>query len=74
MASLFCCCCTPCCNELSDACSKFIGPRKMTQISYVSMIVFFLLPVVLLTFIFQQLNSLSSLTFGFVNIQTPTYS
>jgi len=37
------------------------------------MIVFFLLPVVLLTYILNQANALSNMTFGIIHIQTPTY-
>ena len=54
------------------ACGKFIGTRKMTQLSYISLVLSFVVPVSLITLLLHQLKVLKNITFGIINIQTPT--
>lgn len=48
-----CCCC--CCGEIGSACRRLLGPRRVTKINYLIMVLAFVLPVMLFTYLIDIL-------------------
>lgn len=64
----FCCCFGACCSELGTACTKLIGSRKTTQLAYILLIVFLIIPVVGITFLLDKLNKLIDITPSYLTL------
>ena len=47
---LFWCC-------VSEGCVRLIGKRKLTQLTYIFLVIFFVVPVALLAFIFDKIDT-----------------
>lgn len=56
------CCFGLCCSEIGTACTRLIGTRKVTQLSYIMLVIMLILPVVVATFILDKINKIVSIT------------
>jgi hypothetical protein len=58
-----CCCC--CCGEIGSACRRLLGERRVTKINYLMMVLLFVLPVMLLTYLVDLLGNYLHLAPGY---------
>lgn len=65
-----CCCFGLCCSEAGAACTKLIGTRRTTQLGYIMLIVFLIIPVVGITFLLDKLNKLIDITPSYPSLQS----
>lgn len=58
-----CCCC--CCAEIGSACRRLLGERRVTKINYLMMVLLFVLPVMLGTWLVGLLGNYLHLAPGY---------
>lgn len=58
--AILCCCC--CCGEIGSACKRLLGPRKVTKLNYLIIVLAFIVPVLLLTYLLDLLVKWANLT------------
>ena len=52
-----CCCFSCCCQELSDALKRYLGPEKVTKVFYLFLVAVFTIPAIAVLFFLNDAKS-----------------
>ena len=57
VASGVCCCFGCCCQSISDALKRLLGPDKVTKIFYIFLVIVFTIPAIAILFFINDIQS-----------------
>jgi hypothetical protein len=57
IAQGLCCCFSCCCQEISDALKRLLGPEKVTKVFYLFLVVIFTVPTIVILFFLNDIQS-----------------
>ena len=60
IAQGLCCCFSCCCQGVSDALQRWLGPQKVTKIFYLFLVVIFTVPAIVVLFFLNKWDTFTS--------------